>query len=266
MQNIDLMGKRALVTGGSQGIGAEICRKLAANGADVFINYYSNKEKAELLVSEIKEKYGVNSWAVYADVANSRDVRAMFSFVDEKGGVIDILVNNAGSETINHVLDMTEEEWDRVLNVNLKGPWLCAQQAGLRMVKMGSGVIINISSIHDVVPRKGLVHYCSSKAGLKMLSKCLSLELVDKGVRVVSVSPGAIFTEMNREEIKKFGVEKFQKWIPSGNIGEVSDVANAVAFLASDMASYIHGADLYIDGGYMNNTIQYDPRPIRIKK
>ena len=87
-----------------------------------------------------------------------------------------------------------------------------------------------------------------------MLSKCLSLELVDKGVRVVSVSPGAIFTEMNREEIKKFGVEKFQKWIQSGNIGEVSDVANAVAFLASDMASYIHGADLYIDGGYMNNT------------
>ena len=152
------------------------------------------------------------------------------------------------------------------MNVNLKGPWLCAQQAGLRMAKMGSGVIINIASIHDVVPRKGLVHYCSSKAGLKMLSKCLSLELVDKGVRVVSVSPGAIFTEMNREEIKKFGVEKFQKWIPSGNIGEVSDVGNAVAFLASDMASYIHGADLYIDGGYMNNTIQYDPRPIRVKK
>jgi len=266
MQNIDLRGKRALVTGGSRGIGAEICRKLAANGADVLINYCKNKEKAELLVSEIKEKYGVNAWAVYANVANSREVAAMFSFVDEKEEVIDILVNNAGLETINHVLDMTEEEWDRVLNVNLKGPWLCAQQAGLRMVKMGSGVIINISSIHDVVPRKGLVHYCSSKAGLKMLSKCLSLELVDKGVRVVSVSPGAIFTEMNREEIKKFGVEKFQKWIPSGNIGEVSDVANAVAFLASDMASYIHGADLYIDGGYMNNTIQYDPRPVRVKK
>jgi len=163
MQNIDLRGKRALVTGGSRGIGAEICRKLAANGADVFINYYKNKEKAELLVSEIKEKYGVNAWAVYANVANSRDVAAMFSFVDEKEEVIDILVNNAGLETINHVLDMTEEEWDRVLNVNLKGPWLCAQQAGLRMVKMGSGVIINISSIHDVVPRKGLVHYCSSK-------------------------------------------------------------------------------------------------------
>ena len=266
MQNIDLGGKKALVTGASQGIGAEICRKLAANGADVFINYCKNKEKAELLVSEIKEKYGVNAWAVYANVANSREVAAMFSFVDEKEEVIDILVNNAGLETINHVLDMTEEEWDRVLNVNLKGPWLCAQQAGLRMVKMGSGVIINISSIHDVVPRKGLVHYCSSKAGLKMLSKCLSLELVDKGVRVVSVSPGAIFTEMNREEIKKFGVEKFQKWIPSGNIGEVGDVANAVAFLASDMAAYIHGADLYIDGGYMNNTIQYDPRPVRVKK
>ncbi|MDO5977889.1 SDR family NAD(P)-dependent oxidoreductase [Flavivirga spongiicola] len=266
MQNIDLTGKRALVTGGSQGIGAGICRKLAANGADVFINYYSNKEKAELLVSEIKEKYGVNAWAVYANIAKSKDVAAMFSFVDDKGEGIDILVNNAGMETINHVLEMTEEEWDRVLSINLKGPWLCAQQAGLRMEKTGNGVIINISSIHDVVPRKGLAHYCSSKAGLKMLSKCMSLELVDKNIRVVSVSPGAIYTEMNREEIKKFGIEKFEKWIPSGNIGEVEDVANAVVFLASDMASYIHGADLYIDGGYMNNTIQYDPRPPRVKK
>lgn len=266
MEKIDLTGKKALVTGGSQGIGSEICRKLAANGADVIINYYNNKEKAELLVSEIKDKYAVDAWAVFADVSNSRNVADMFSFMDKKMEGIDILVNNAGIETISHVLDLTEEAWDRVMNINLKGPWLCAQQAGVRMEKTGGGVIINISSIHDVVPRKGLAHYCSSKAGLKMLSKCLSLELADKNIRVVSVAPGAIYTEMNREEIKKFGVDKFEKWIPSGNIGEAEDVANAVAFLASDMASYIHGADLYIDGGYMNNTIQYDPRPPKVKK
>jgi len=124
-------------------------------------------------------------------------------------------------------------------------------------------VIINISSIHDVVPRKGLAHYCSAKAGLKMLSKCLSIELIDKNIRVVSVAPGAIETEMNRKEIAEFGVEKFEKWIPAGKIGNVSDISKSVVFLASDMASYMHGADIYIDGGYMNSTIPYDPRPPR---
>ncbi|MCK5777119.1 MAG: SDR family oxidoreductase, partial [Bacteroidales bacterium] len=127
----------------------------------------------------------------------------------------------------------------------------------------GGGVIINISSIHDTVPRKGLIHYCSAKAGLKMFSKCLSLELAESNIRVVSVAPGAIETEMNRAEIAAFGVDKFKKWIPQGRIGNVSDVAKSVAFLASDLASYINGTDLYIDGAYMNHTIQYDPRPPR---
>ena len=266
MQKIDFKGKTALVTGGSQGIGADICRKLASYGADVFVNYFKNKKKAELVASEIKEKYGVKAWTVYANVASSRDVADMFLLIDKKVNRVDFLVNNAGSESVNHVFDFTEEEWDRVLNTNLKGPWLCSKQASMRMDKTEGGVIINISSIHDMVPRKGLAHYCSSKAGLKMLSKCMSLELVDKNIRVASISPGAIFTDMNREEINNIGVDKFKKWIPSGNIGEVEDVANAVVFLASDMASYIHGADLYIDGGYMNNTIQYDPRQKRKDK
>ena len=263
MNAIDLKGKKALVTGGSQGIGAGICRKLAASGADVVINYYKSKDKADTLAQEIKKEFGVNVWTCYANVAKSSDITDMFTFMDNEVGSIDILVNNAGVESVNHVLEMTEEEWDFVMDVNLKGPWRCSQQAGRRMEVNGGGVIINISSIHDAVPRKGLIHYCASKAGLKMMTKCLSLELVDKNIRVVSVSPGAIYTEMNREEIKKFGVDKFQEWIPSGNVGEVEDIANAVAFLASNLSSYIHGADLYIDGGYMNNTIQYDPRPVR---
>ena len=263
MRNIDLSGKKALVTGGSQGIGSEICRELAACGADVFIHYNSNKEKAEKLAVEIKEEFNVKTWFGGANVAHSNEVDELFIKMDEKMGGIDILVNNAGTESISHVLDLDEIEWDRILNVNLKGPFLCSQQAGRRMEKNDGGVIINISSIHDVVPRKGLAHYCSAKAGLKMLSKCLSLELVDKNIRVVSVAPGAIETELNRKEISEFGVEKFEKWIPAGKIGKVSDIAQSVAFLASDMASYIHGADIYIDGGYMNSTIQYDPRPPR---
>lgn len=265
MLQIDLKGKKALVTGGSMGIGAEICKQLANCGADVFINYYSNKDKAETLVKELEEAYGVKAACAGANVADSKQVKEMFLKMDNELGGIDILVNNAGTESIHHVLDMEEKEWDRVMNTNLKGPFLCSQQAAQRMELSGGGVIINISSIHDVVPRKGLIHYCSAKAGLKMFSKCLSLELADKGIRVLSIAPGAIETNMNREEIGKFGKDKFEKWIPQGRIGEVSDVANTVAFMASDLASYVNGTDIYIDGAYMNHTIQYDPRPPRRK-
>jgi len=266
MIKIDLSGKKALVTGGSKGIGAEICKELAACGANVFINYFSNKDSAEILAKEIQEKYKVKACVGGADVSKSDQIRALFKEMDEQLGPIDILVNNAGTESIIHVLDMDEQEWDRVLDTNLKGPFLCAQEAGRRMEKTGGGVIINISSIHDTTPRKGLIHYCSSKAGLKMLNKCLSLELAESNIRVVSVAPGAIETEMNSEEINQFGRERFNSWIPSGRVGNVAEVAQTVAFLASDMADYINGADLYIDGAYMNHTIQYDPRPPRKKQ
>lgn len=266
MKKIDLTGKKALVTGGSQGIGSEICRQLASCGADVFINYYSNKNKAEKLAQEIQDSYGVKAICGGANVAVAKEVKAMFLQMDKELGAPDILVNNAGSESVVHVLDMEESEWERVLNINLKGPFLCSQQAARRMEKKGGGVIINISSIHDAVPRKGLIHYCSAKAGLKMFSKCLSLELTEANIRVVSVAPGAIETNMNREEINAFGRDKFENWIPQGRIGNVSDVANTVAFLASDMADYINGTDIYIDGAYMNHTIQYDPRPERKNK
>jgi NAD(P)-dependent dehydrogenase (short-subunit alcohol dehydrogenase family) len=199
MRRIDLTGKKALITGGSKGIGSEICRELAACGADVFINYYSNKESAENLANEILEKYKVKACVGGADVSKADQVKAMFQEMDEHLGSIDILVNNAGTESVVHVLDMEEIDWDRVVNTNLKGPWLCSREAGRRMEKKGGGVIINISSIHDTVPRKGLIHYCSAKAGLKMFSKCLALELAESNIRVVSVAPGAIETEMNRD-------------------------------------------------------------------
>ncbi|SHJ08355.1 SDR family NAD(P)-dependent oxidoreductase [Pseudozobellia thermophila] len=266
MKEINLKGKRALVTGGSTGIGAEICRQLAGCGADVVINYNDSRAAAEALAKEIGARYGVKAIGIKANVADSGQVREMFLQVDRELGGIDILVNNAGCETVQHILDLEEDAWDKVLNVNLKGPFLCSQQAALQMENGGGGIIINISSIHDTVPRKGLVHYCSAKAGLKMLSKCLSLELADKGIRVVSVAPGAIETNMNRAEIEKFGKDKFEQWIPQGRLGHVSDVAHTVVFLASDLAGYINGADIYVDGAYMNHTVQYDPRPERKKK
>lgn len=263
MIQIDLQGKRVLVTGGSKGIGAEICRKMASCGADVMINYNSNMQSAQDLANEISDRFNVKANITGADVSDSMKVRKMFLKMDKEFGGIDILVNNAGTESIDHVLNLDETEWERVVNVNLKGPFLCSQEAGKRMEVNGGGVIINISSIHDVVPRKGLAHYCAAKAGLKMLSKCLSLELAENNIRVVSVAPGAITTEMNREEIARFGKDKFEQWIPQGRIGNVADVANTVAFVASDLGDYIDGSDIYIDGAYMNNTIQYDPRPPR---
>lgn len=266
MIKIDLIGKRVLVTGGSKGIGAEICRKMAACGADVFINYNSNEQSAKELAQEIRTSFNVNTGIAGADVSNAKQVKEMFLKMDKEFGGIDILVNNAGTESVHHVLDLDENEWDRVMNVNLKGPFLCSQEAGKRMEVSGGGVIVNISSIHDVVPRKGLVHYCAAKAGLKMLSKCLSLELAENNVRVVSVAPGAISTEMNKDEIARFGKEKFENWIPQGRIGNVGDVAHTVAFLASELGDYINGSDIYIDGAYMNNTIRYDPRLPRIKE
>jgi NAD(P)-dependent dehydrogenase (short-subunit alcohol dehydrogenase family) len=263
MTGIDLKGKKAVVTGGAQGIGARICKELAACGADVLINYLSSKTKAEALAKELKSVYGVEAYAVQADISKAEKVNELFAYADAHLGKVDILVNNAGVENIAHVLDLEEREWDKIMGTNLKGAFLCSQQAGRRMQRNNGGVIINISSIHDAVPRKGLTHYCTSKAGLQMLSKCLAVELAEDHIRVVTVSPGAIETELNKEEIAAFGIEKFNRWIPQGRIGCVTDVAPVVAFLCSDLASYVTGTDIYIDGGYSLSTIQYDPRPAR---
>ncbi len=133
MKIINLKGKRALVTGGSVGIGEEICRQLAICGADIFINYYGKKEIAEELAEKLKQEYGVKTACGFADVADSKQVAEIFNSMDNAFGGIDVLINNAGSESILHVLDLDEAEWDRVLNINLKGPFLCSKQAGLRM-------------------------------------------------------------------------------------------------------------------------------------
>lgn len=260
---IDLTGKVVLVTGGSQGIGAAICKAMAICGADVVINYLSHKKSAEELAVSLQHEYGIKALSFCADISKPEEIKKLFSLIDENFNAIDVLVNNAGCETISHAIDLDLNEWDRIFDVNLKGAFHCAQLAGRRMMRNKSGVIINISSIHDKVPRKGLIHYCSAKAALNMMTKCLALELAEHAIRVLAVSPGAVETEMNREEINKFGRDKFNNWIPFGKIGAGDDVAWACAFLASDKAAYITGTELYIDGGYKESTIPYDPRPKR---
>ncbi len=265
MENaIILKNKNVLVTGGSRGIGAAICKVMAACGANVIINYHQHRESAELLAAELQKQYGVQVFSFQADVSKQEAIVKMFDFVDKSVGSIDVLVNNAGCETVDHAMDLKLDEWDLIFNVNLKGAFICSQEAGKRMINQNNGVIINISSIHDKVPRKGLVHYCSAKAGMNMMTKCLALELAAYNIRVVAVSPGAIETEMNRKEIDKFGRDKFNDWIPLGRVGVVEDVAWTCAFLASDKAAYYTATEIYIDGGYKESTIPYDPRTPKI--
>ncbi|WP_431213409.1 SDR family NAD(P)-dependent oxidoreductase [Puia sp. P3] len=259
--SIDLKDRRVLITGASRGIGAAIARTMAACGARVLINHLRDEAPAQALAGELRRQYKTEALVYEANISVAQEVTGLFGFADEHWGGIDVLVNNAGCETIDHAVDLDLEDWDRVFNVNLRGAFICAQAAGRRMMAQKSGVILNISSIHDKVPRKGLIHYCSAKAGLNMMTKCLALELASHRVRVVAVSPGAIETEMNREEIDKFGREKFNGWIPAGRIGTVDDVAWTCAFLASDKAAYLTATEIYIDGGYKESTIPYDPRP-----
>jgi glucose 1-dehydrogenase/3-dehydrosphinganine reductase len=261
--SIDLKNKVVLVTGGSQGIGSAICTSMAACGANVVINYHIHKDNAEKIANSLRSQYGIRALTFGADISNEEEVKNMFLFIDDNFGSLDVLVNNAGCETVSHAIDLDLKVWDKIFDVNLRGAFHCSQLAGQRMVEKKSGVIINISSIHDKVPRKGLVHYCSSKAGLNMMTKCLALELAEHNIRVIAVCPGAIETEMNKEEIEKFGRDKFNKWIPFSKVGVVDDVAWACAFLASEKASYITATELYIDGGYKESTIPYDPRPKR---
>lgn len=258
--NIELTGKNVLVTGASQGIGAGIAEAMAACGANVLINYISDEERTLVFANRLATQYNVICKAYCADVSIPQQVDKMFEYLDQQFGGIDVLVNNAGIETINDALEMPLEEWDRIMNVNIRGAFYVAQLAGKRMRDKRQGVMVNISSIHDKVPRKGLVHYCSSKAALNMFTKCMALELAEYNIRVLAVSPGAIETDMNTIEIEQFGRERFNNWIPLGKIGIVDDVAWMCAFLASDKAAYLTATEIYVDGGYKESTIQYDPR------
>lgn len=262
---IDLGGRRALVTGGGRGIGAVISRVLAEAGAIVAVNYGHDRAAAEATVGRIRDRTAHDrAFAVRADVADETSVGQMVAAVVERLGGIDILVNNAGTESTVPAIDLTGAEWDRVIGVNLRGAFLCSRDVARAMRDQASGgVIVNNASIHDSVPRLGLVHYCVSKAGLTMLTRALAQEFAKLGIRVVGVAPGIIDTERNSDEIDAIGRDRLVGWVPAARLGEPDDVANLVAFLASDLATYVTGVTVTIDGGYSSNVIRYDPRAAR---
>jgi glucose 1-dehydrogenase len=245
-----LEGRRALVTGASSGIGRSIALRLAQEGASIVVNFISRPEAAAEVVEEIK-KAGANGLAVEADVSNEQQVDAMFARAVAELGGIDILVNNAGMETEHPFLEMPLEAWRKVIEVDLTGAFLCAQRAARVMVESGAGgSIVNITSVHQKIPWGGFAHYCAAKAGLDMMSRTIALELATQKVRVNSVAPGAIATPINQNVWgNPEGLRDLLRKIPTDRMGQPEEIAQVVAFLCSDEASYITGATLYVDGG-----------------
>lgn len=242
-----LEGKVAVVTGSARGIGRAICLKLAQLGADVVVNAVSSEEMALGLVKEIK---GMGRKAIFvkANIANVAEARKLMDETVEKFGKIDILVNNAGITRDNLILRMKEEEWDAVLNVNLKGTFNCVQAATKYMIKQRQGAIVNIASIVGIAGNAGQANYSASKAGIIGLTKTIARELASRGIRANAVAPGFIETDMTRrlsEEVR----ERLIKQIPLTRLGSPEDVANLVAFLASEESSYITGEVIKVDGG-----------------
>jgi glucose 1-dehydrogenase len=242
----------ALVTGASSGIGRAIALELASTGCDVCVNYVTNPAAARAVVRRI-ERLGRRALAFRADVSGARAVTRLVRATVRTLGRLDVLVNNAGIEQPTPLLEITERNWDRVLDVDLKSAFLCAQAAARQMRAQGrGGCIINISSVHQDLPMPGNTPYVVAKGGMRMLTRNLALELADSRIRVVAVAPGAIATPMNaatlRDPEKRATLEAS---IPLGRIGTADEVAKLVAFVASDDASYITGTTIYVDGGLM---------------
>ena len=250
--DLHIKGKVALVTGGSRGLGRAICLGLAAEGVKVAVNYQSNTAKAEQVVEEIKNKYKTEAIAVQADVSKSEQVRQMFEQTEETLGPLDILVNNAGIWPTAYVKDMSEEQWDSTIDINMKGPFLTCRRAVQRWLETGrTGRIVNISSQAAFYgSTTGHAHYAASKAGLVTFTKSLAREVAAQGICVNAVSPGFMTTDMARDELRK-NKEQYLKRIPLGRIAEPEEVANMVVFLASERAGYITGATMDVNGGML---------------
>jgi glucose 1-dehydrogenase len=248
--HIDLTAKRILVTGGNSGLGAAIAGAFAAAGAKVAINYLANPQAAEKLVDAISAP-GMDAMALQADITDARAVEAMFEKLDQGWGGLDVLINNAGIDGEPALgWEADPASWSKVIDINLKGAYLCARQALKRMTAQKSGVVINTSSVHEIIAWSGYSAYTASKAGLSMMSKTLAQEAAPYGVRVLCVAPGAIKTPINASVWQdEAGYRDLLTKIPLGRVGEPADVANMAVVLASDIAAYVTGTTVFIDGG-----------------
>lgn len=242
-----LTDKVAVVTGASRGLGREIAILLGAQGARVIVNYNGSAAMAEEVV-KIIEDAGGKAEAVQCNVAEFDKAAELFSYVIKTYGRVDILVNNAGITRDNLLMKMSEEEFDTVINTNLKGAFNCMKQVSRQMLKQKSGRIINMSSVSGVMGNVGQANYCASKAGLIGMTKSVARELASRGITCNAVAPGFIDTEMT-EVLAESVKEAAKETIPMKHFGSPKDVANVVAFLASEEAGYITGQVICVDGG-----------------
>ncbi len=242
-----LGGKVAIITGASRGIGRAVALELAKNGAKVVVNFAGNRAAAEQVAAAIKENGG-EAILHQADVADAATVDALFKAATEAFGRVDILVNNAGITRDNLLLRMKEEDWDAVLNTNLKGVFNCTKVAAKIMMKQRSGKIINMTSVIGLMGNAGQANYAAAKAGVIGFTKATAKELASRNITVNAIAPGFITTDMTAvltDDVKA----EMAKQIPLGRLGTPEDIAAAVLFLASDAASYITGQTLTVDGG-----------------
>ncbi|MBD2450820.1 SDR family oxidoreductase [Nostoc sp. FACHB-152] len=252
-----LKGQKALVTGASSGIGEAIARSLASCGASVAINYHSEAEEAQKIVDDIKANNG-EAFAIQANVSKEDEVKAMFSQTLQHFGTIDILVNNAGLQKDSPFVDMTIDQWNTVIGVNLTGQFLCAREAAKEFLRRGvqpqissaAGKMIFMSSVHEVIPWAGHVNYAASKGGIHMMMQSIAQELAPHKIRVNSIAPGAIKTPINKSAWDTPQAEaKLLQLIPAKRVGDVEDIAKAAVWLASDDSDYVNGTTLFVDGG-----------------
>jgi glucose 1-dehydrogenase len=254
---MDLTGQKALVTGANSGIGQGVAIALGRAGADVIVNYVDGDEAANKVADEIRS-FGRNAVGFKADVSREDQVGAMFKSAIKSFGTIDILVNNAGLQRDAALQDMTMEQWNKVLSVNLTGQFLCARAAAREFLRRGvvssvscaAGKIICISSVHQVIPWGGHANYATSKGGIKLLMESMAQELAPHHIRVNAIAPGAIKTPINTSAWNTpDALKSLLTLIPYGRAGEPEDIARAAVWLASDESDYVVGTTLFVDGG-----------------
>ena len=255
-----LKGQKALVTGAATGIGRACVMALAASGADVAVNYLDQLEEANQVANQAVEKHGVQSLAIQADVSQESDVTRMFSEVASAFGRLDIVVSNAGIQADASFVDMKLDQWQKVLDVNLTGAFLCSRAAVRQFLKQDAvaeqsrsiGKIVFISSVHQLIPWSGHANYAASKGGVMLLMKSIAQEFAARKIRVNALAPGAIKTDINRDAWEdESAAEELRELIPYGRIGETDDIGPIVAWLCSDAADYITGTTLFVDGGML---------------
>jgi glucose 1-dehydrogenase len=253
---MSLKGKVAIVTGGNSGIGRAIALGLAGAGANIAIDYVAHPEATDALESEIS-KLGAVAIGVKADVSRIAELQALIDATVAKFGRVDIMVNNAGVETRTSVLDTTEDQYDKVLAINLKSAFFGTQIVARQMIAQGGGGrIINITSVHEDWPMPGNTAYCLAKGGMRMLTRTAGVELAPHGIRVVGVGPGAVATPINLSTMNDPALlAKLNAAIPLGRLAQPEEIADVVVFLAGDGASYLTATTIFADGGIMQSSV-----------